>query len=188
MIDLSFDPGLLWLLFFVVLTVPTVEFRSLDITGTEPANRTTAGSVVNQSNPLDFGTANNTAGAVNVGPKCIIFRCSNLQGNTTISNMRFWLSSNSDFVGSNSFYCDITDTWTQNKTVGQVSGGTPGICPASIPSANVTKIGGGDITGIAHADTSQYIYLALSIGSDEVIGAKGETGGAFSYSTKFDFS
>ncbi len=188
MIDLCFDPEILWLLFFIVLTIPTVEFRSLDITETEPADRTTAGSVVSQSNPLDFGTANNTAGAVNAGPKCIIFRCSNLQGKTTISNIKFWLSSNSDFVGNNLFYSDITDTWTQNKTVGQVSGGAPGLCPASVPSANVTKISGGDITGTAHADTSQYIYLAMNIGSDEVIGSKGGTGGAFGYSMKFDFA
>ena len=110
MIDLCFDPGLLWGLFFILLIVPTVEFRELDITETEPADRTIAGSVVSQSNPLDFGTANNTAGSVNVGPKCIIFRCSNLQGNSTISNMKFWLSSNSDFSGNNLYYCDITGT------------------------------------------------------------------------------
>ncbi|MFC1562996.1 hypothetical protein ACFL4Z_02995 [candidate division KSB1 bacterium] len=188
MIDLIFEPELLWLLFIIVLTIPTVEFRALDITETEPSDRTTAGSVVSQSSPLDFGTANNTAGAVNVGPKCIIFRCSNLQGNTTISNMKFWLSSNFDFVGNNLFYCDINNTWTQNKTVGQVSGGTPGLCPTSTPSANVTKIGGGDITGIGHADTSQYLYLAMNIRSDEIIGTKGGAGGAFGYSMKFDFS
>ncbi len=188
MIEIGFNLELLWLLFIVVLTIPTVEFRSLGITDTEPSDRTTAGTVVSQNNPLDFGTANNTAEAASVGPKCVIFRCSNLQGNTTISNMRFWLNSNSDFVGNNSYYCDITNTWTQNKTVGQVSGGVPGICPTSISSANVTKINGGDITGITHDQTSQYIYLALSIGTDEVIGTKGGTGGAFGYSMKFDFS
>ena len=188
MIDINFAQDLVWVLFIIFLTIPTVEFRSLDITDTEPADRTTAGTVINQDNPLDFGTANNTAEAASVGPKCIIFRCSNLQGNSTINNMRFWLSSNSDFTGTNYFYCDVTSTWTQNKTIGQITGGTPGICPTSVPSANVTKINGGDITGTGHADTSQYIYLGLSIGSDEPIGSKGGAGGAFNFSLKFDYS
>nr|BDD44110.1 hypothetical protein 3 [bacterium] len=188
MIELGFDPGLLWMLFFVVLIIPSVEFRSLDITDTEPADRTTAGSVVSQNSPLNFGTANNTADAAAVGPKCVIFRCTDLQGNTTINNMKFWLSSNADFSGSNSYYCDITNTWTQNKTVGQTSSGVPGNCPVGIPSANLTKINGGDITGTANNDTSQYIYLAMSIGTDEVLGTKGGVGGAFAYSLKFDFS
>ena len=188
MIDISYSQDLIWLLFIIFLTIPTVEFRSLDITDTEPADRTTAGTAINQNSPLDFGTANNTAEAASAGPKCVIFRCSNLQGNSTISNMRLWLSSNSDFTGSNYFYCDVTSTWTQNKTVGQVSGGVPGLCPTSVPSANVTKIDGGDITGITHAQTSQYIYLALSIATDELIGEKGDVGGAFAYSLKFDYS
>ena len=188
MIELGFEPGLLWMLFFIVLTIPTVEFRSLDITDTEPADRTTAGSVVSQSSLLSFGVVNNTADSALAGPKCVIFRCSNLQGNTTISNIKFWLSANSDFTGNNLYYCDITDTWTQNKTVGQTSNGVPGICSVSIPSANVTKIGGGDITGTTHDQTSQYIYIALSIGTDEIIGSKGGVGGAFTYSLKFDYS
>lgn len=188
MIDLSFASDLIWLFFIIFLTVPTVEFRSLDITDTEPADRTTSGTVVSSDNALDFGTANNTADAASVGSKCVIFRCSNLQGNTTISNIRFWLSLNADFMGTNYFYCDITSTWTQNKSVGQVSGGVPGICPSSVPSANVTKIDGGDITGTTHEQTSQYIYLALSVGTDEVIGEKGDVGGAFAYSLKFDYS
>jgi len=188
MIEIGFYSGILWFLFFILLIVPTVEFRSLDIAQTEPTDRTTAGTVVSQTNPLDFGTANNTADAVEVGPKCVIFRCSNLQGNTTISNMRFWLSSNVDFVGTNYYYCDITNAWTQNKSVGQVSGGVPGICPTSISTSNLTKINGGDITGTTHSQTSQYIYLALSLGIDEVIGSKGGVGGGFSYSLKFDFS
>lgn len=178
-----------WMLMgMIFMLVPIVEFRELDIAGTEPANRTIAGSVVGESAPLDFGTANNTAGSVLVGPKCIIFRSSNLQGNLTIGNMRFWLSANTALVGKNHYYCDITDIWTQNKTIAQVMAGTPGTIPTNVPSANVQKTGGGDITGIGHADTSQYIYVALQIGQDEIIGVKGGEGGGFGYSMKFDYS
>jgi hypothetical protein len=180
--------GWLWTILLMLLTVPMVEFRSLDITGTEPANRTTAGSVVSVDTPLDFGTVNNTAAAVDAGPACLVFRCTDLQGNTSISNLRFWLNNNGDFSGTTRFFSDITDTWAQNKTTAQISGGTPGIVPDSVPSANATAMGGGDITGIGHGDTSQYIYLAINVGIDEIIGAKGGVGEAFSFALKFDYA
>jgi len=168
--------------------VPSGEFRTLDISLTEPTNRTTAGSVVDGTNPLDFGTVNNTSGYVQAGPKVLWWRCTNLAGYTTISNMKFWISSNSDLIGTNEYYCDITDTWTQNKTVSQVAAGVPGAFPQSLPSSNVTKIGGGNITGTGHSDTTQYIYTALSIGSDESIGIKGGSGGGMQMSLKFDYA
>ncbi len=173
---------------FIMMAIPVVEFRSFDISETEPANRTTAGSAVSQDSPLDFGTVNNTAGNVQAGPACLIFRCSNLAGNTVISNLRFWLSRNAAFTGTDRFYCEVTDTWTQNKTVSEVAAGTPGIIPQSLPPANVQKTGGGDIAGTGHADTSQYIYVALEIGQDEIIGVKGGADGGFAYSMKFDYS
>ena len=173
---------------FILMAIPAVEFRSLDITETEPANRTTAGSSVGQDVPLDFGTVNNTAGIAQAGPVCLIFRCTNLQGNALLSNLRFWLSNNASFSGVNRFFCAVTDTWTQNKTVSEVAAGTPGIIPESVPAANVARIGGGDIAGTGHADTSQYIYLALEIGQNELIGLKGGADGGFAYSMKFDYS
>ena len=178
-----------WLLIGVILmAIPSVEFRALDISETESANRTTAGSVVTLTTPLDFGTVNNTAGSAQAGPACIIFRCTNLQGNTALSNLRFWLSSNSSLIGTNSYYSDISDTWIQNKTVSEVAAGTPGLLPTSVPSSNAQKMGGGDITGTDHANTSQYIYLAMEIGQDEEIGSKGGSEGGFGYSLKFDYS
>jgi len=168
--------------------VPTGEFRTLDTTLVEPADRTTAGTVVDGANPLDFGTVNNTSGYIQAGPKALWWRCTNLAGNSTISNMKFWMSQNSDLVGTNEYYCDITSVWTQNKTVSQTASGAPGILPSSLPSNNITRINGGSIGGTGHADTSQYIYLALSIGPDETIGAKGGAGGGFQMSLKFDYA
>lgn len=158
----------------------SVQFREFDITGAEPADRTTEGSAISSGNPLAFGASD--AGDTVV--KCVIFRVSSLGLITTITNMKFYLEDVSEFAGTNSYYADITDAWTQDKTVGQVSGGTPGTCPQALPSANVTKLGGGDITGIAHADTSQYIYLALNIGGDENTGAVID----FNYRLTFDYS
>jgi len=156
----------------------SVEWRSFDVTGSEPVNRTIEGSVITADNPLNFGSGGVGDSAV----KCLIFRAVNLGIYTTISNMRFYLQAKT-LVGANSYYCDITDTWTPNKSVAQVSGGTPGTIPQTEPVANVTKIGGGNITGVGHADTSQYIYLAMNIGVDEIPGAK-----TLTYRMVFDYS
>lgn len=156
-----------------------IEYREFDITTVEPTDRVTDGSVVSASTPLIYDSQE--SGDSNV--KCIIFRAKNLGIYSTISNMKFFLNSRTGFEGDNSYYCDITDSWTQDKSVAQVSGGTPGTISQSLPpSANITKNGGGDIEGLTHADTSQYIYLALNIGEDEVSGFKDLT-----YRVQFDY-
>ncbi|MFC1493492.1 hypothetical protein ACFL6O_05975 [candidate division KSB1 bacterium] len=169
------------------MSVPSGEFRTTSITLSEPANRTSAGNTIDNTNPLDFGSVNNTGGNALIGPKVIWWRCTDLAGCTTISNMRFWMSSNSDLSGTNENYCSITDTWTQNKTIAQVTSGTPGILPQSVPASNIVRINGGNITGTGHPDTTQYIYLAFSIGIDEPIGVKGGADGGFQVSIKFDY-
>ncbi len=169
------------------MAVPSGEFRTISTTLSEPGDRTTAGNTIDNTTPLDFGSVNNTGGNTLVGPKVIWWRCTNLAGFSTISNMKFWLSSNSDLSGTNEYYCNITNTWTQNKTIAQVASGSPGLLPQSVPNSNIVKINGGNITGTGHSDTSQYIYLAFSIGLDEPIGIKGGADGGFQVSLKFDF-
>jgi len=169
------------------MAVPTGEFRTMSVDLPEPSNRTTAGSVVGPTVPLDFGTANNTNGTVQIGPKVLWWRCTDLAGFSTITNMKFWLSLNSVLNGTNEYYCDITNEWTQGKTITQVSNGTPGTLPQSLPASNLSSITGGDITGTGHSDTTQYIYLALAIGGDETVGAKGGAAGRFQVSLKFDY-
>jgi photosystem II stability/assembly factor-like uncharacterized protein len=144
-----------------------VQWRAFNITGAEPTDRTTEGIAISASNSLNFGSV---GGGSNSAVKCLIFRAVGLGVYTTISDMRAWLQSK-DLVGTNFYYMDITNTWTQNKILDQVAAGTPGTCPQSLPgAANLTKIGGGDITGVGHADTSQYVYVCQAIGGDEVGG------------------
>lgn len=156
------------------------QFRTFDITGSEPSNRTSEGSEVTSLNKLNFG---DLAVGQDSDVKVVIFRANNLGAYSAISNMRFWLSSKSGFVGTNTYHADITDTWTTDKTPAQVKAGTPGTCPETEPSANLTKNGGGNIDGVGHADTSQYIYLVNDIGLDESLGEK-----TLDYKVKFDFS
>ncbi|MFC1555120.1 hypothetical protein ACFL7D_10825 [candidate division KSB1 bacterium] len=170
------------------MALPVGEFRTTSINLSEPVDRTTAGNIINSTNPLDFGTVNNTNGIIHAGPKIIWWRCTDLAGFTQISNLKFWLSQNNDLNGTNEYYCDITSVWTQNKTIAQVSSGIPGNLPLSLPASNITGISGSDITGTGHIDTSQYIYLAFAIGPDETIGAKGGANSGFTISIKFDYS
>jgi hypothetical protein len=159
------------------------QFRTFDITGSEPTDRTTEGSAVSAADPLNFGSV---AQGADSQVRCITFRITSFGSYTTVFNMKFYLADKTVFMSATTTYhADITDTWTQNKTPAQVKAGTPGTCPVTLPgSPNLTKIGGGDITGVGHADTSQYIYLVLHIGNDEELGA----GKEFVYRVVFDYS
>ncbi len=170
--------------------VPTGEFRSFDITGAEPSNRTTEGTVVSPSSLLDFGTVNNTSGPVMSGPFCLIFRISEMGGNSSVQEIAFALIGNSALDGDNEFYLDITDTWTQNKTVENVAAGNPGVCPQGFPaSVNLQKMNGGIISGTDHSNTSQYIYVAARIAQNESVGTgKGGTGGGFRFGVKASYN
>ncbi|RKY88692.1 hypothetical protein DRQ09_02460 [candidate division KSB1 bacterium] len=171
------------------MAIPEVEFRTYDISLSEPADRTTAGSIIDINNPLDFGIVNNTGSNANAGPRVCWFRAKDLKGNASISNMKFFLSQNSIFEGTgNEFYLDITSVWTQNKSVGEVSSGNPGICPQSEPSSNLQRMNGGAITGTGHNDTSQYIYLAININKSEPVGSNKGLNGGFKFCCKFDYS
>lgn len=154
------------------MAVPDGQFRELDITAVEPSDRTTEGSVVdNVSNLSDLGEANNTSGASQLGPFCYIYRITNMQGNSTVDNIKFGITSDGELSSNVKVYIDITSEWTQNKSLNDVITGSPGLISEGIPSvANLTKIDGGAISGVNHADTSQYIYVVVEIPRSEEVG------------------
>jgi len=159
----------------------SVQFRSYDVSDVEPIDRTTQGSMVSDNVPLNFDTQDSGQDS---SVRVVCFRAVNMAIYTTITNMKFYLYSKVGFTDpNNQYYCDITDTWTQNKTPAQVHAGTPGYIPETEPgSTNLTKIGGGDIQGGGHADTSQYVYLAFYVGAEETAGFKD-----FNYKLVFDY-
>ena len=169
--------------------IPVTEFRAFDITGTEPTDRTTEGEIIDDISAfLDLGIANISAGSKSTGVFCFIYRCSDLNGSSKISNMKFGLTGNSALNTAAKIYCDITDTWTQNKTAAQVQAGTPGLLSKNLPaSANIEINGSGDIEGVDHADTSQYIYLVITVASNESIGTKGGADGSLKFTVQADY-
>ena len=152
--------------------IPETEFRTLPVTSAEPADRTTEGTVIGEGNSLDLGSVDTTDEARDSAVRAIWWRVTDMNGATEISNIRIWISDTTGFVGNNTWYMDITDTWIQGKTAVQVKTGSPGTAPASEPSTNLAKIGGGVITGTTHSQTSQYIYITGNIGVNETTGIK----------------
>jgi len=151
---------------------PDAEFRTLSILSTEPEDRTSEGTVIGTGDVLNLGEVNTTDEAQDTSVRVIWWRITNMNGATEISNIRIWISDTTGFVGNNTWHMDITDTWIQGKTAIQVKTGSPGTAPVSEPSANLTKIGGGVITGTTHDQTSQYIYITGNIGVNETTGIK----------------
>jgi len=152
--------------------IPVTEFRKADISSGEPGDRTTAGTIIGTGNTIDLGEVDTTDEAQNLSVSVIWWRVSDMNGNSEISNIRVWLDGADGYAGTVSWYMDISDTWTRDKNAVQVQAGTPGTAPASEPAANITRMGGGTITGTAHAETTQYIYITGTIGVNEPTGEK----------------
>ena len=163
--------------------VPSTEFRTCSVASSEPVDRTSEGTVIGTVEYLNLDEVDTTDEAQDTPVKVIWWRVTDMKGSTEISNIRVWISDTTGYVGNNTWHMDITDTWTQNKTAVQVKTGLPGTAPVSEPSANLTKNGGGSITGTTHSQTSQYIYITGNIGVNETTGTK--TG--LKLTVKFDY-
>ncbi len=152
--------------------IPTTEFRTFSISSSEPSDRISDGTVIGTGGSLDLGEVDTTDEAQDSPVKVIWWRVADMKSNTEIFNIRIWISDTTGLVGLDTWYMDITDSWVQGKTPVQVQTGSPGNAPTSEPSANLTKIGGGTITGTTHDQTSQYIYITGNIGVNETTGDK----------------
>jgi len=152
--------------------IPTSEFRMLSVNAAEPADRTTAGTVVGEGDFIDLGEVDTTDEAQDTAVRVFWWRVTDMKGHTEVYNIRVWISSTEGLEGTDTVYIDVTDAWTPGKTAVQVKTGTPGEAPLAEPAPNITRIGGGPITGMSHDQTSQYIYLTGTIGVNETTGEK----------------
>ncbi len=152
--------------------VPITEYRTLSVSSQEPEDRTVEGTVIGIGDTLDLGEVDTTDEAQDSLVRVIWWGITDMNGNTEISNIRVWISDTTGLVGNDTWFMDITDTWIQGKTPVQVKTGSPGMVSLSEPSANLTKHGGGAITGTTHEQTSQYIYITGNIGVNETTGRK----------------
>jgi len=163
--------------------VPITEFRTLPVSSPEPEDRTAEGTVIGTGDVLDLGEVDTTDEAQDSPVRVVWWDITDMNGNTEISNIRVWISDTTGLVGNDTLFMDITDTWTRDKTPVQVKTGSPGIAPLSEPSANLTRNGGGSITGTTHEQTSQYIYITGNIVVNETTGRKD----SLKLTIKFDY-
>lgn len=152
--------------------IPITEFRTMPVSAAEPTDRTIEGTVAGDGACLDLGSVDTTDEAQNIRPSAVWWRVADMNGCTEITNIRVWLAGTDALAGANAWHMTITDEWRRGATPAFVATGTPGDAPLTEPSSNITRIGGGPITGSGHDQTSQYIYLAGTIGVNEAAGEK----------------
>ncbi len=187
-----------------MVTFPTVEWieQSLetDPSGSRHLSSVPAGFLKNLNTGagghLDFGALNASAGATITPTKCAYFRASSMGDASGIFNMKFFLTSitdwnlgtyrflerkSIDFVPSLSLTAGDTDTPTSVPTAANV------LATAFIEAG--FQRGAPWISGTLDNDVSQYIYLAVSASSDVPVGTYGGPGdGGFRYRLLYDFS
>lgn len=149
---------------------PTTEFRTAQVSGAEPSDRTIAGSAAGGEITVDLGELDTTDEPGNIPVRVFWWRVIDMNDAQEITNIRVWLDGTDSLTGSNTWYLDITDTWTPGKTHLQVVTGSPGVAPLAESAATLERLGGGAVTGITHDQTSAYIYLTGRIGLDEPAG------------------
>ncbi len=152
--------------------IPETEFRTLPVQSPKPADRTSEGTVVGAGSSLDLGTVDTTDEAQVLPARVVWWRVKDMKGNSEISNIRVWLEGADLFIGTVAFYMDITDSWTSGKLPMDIQTGSPGTAPTAEGASNITRIGGGVITGVTHDQTTQYIFLSGTIGVNEPTGVK----------------
>lgn len=150
-------------------------------------------------NELDFGSVDITGGAADSNLKAFLWGVTSWNSNTSISNFRFWLSSNG-FDDANTVvkwvHCalDPTSEWVPSAVVASYAAAPNGgwaTLPEAEPSQNVYGADG-SATSIASTanDSLEAIAMYVSVGASETLGTyKGtDSGYEFQFTLKYDYS
>ena len=152
--------------------IPITEFRTLPVSVTEPADRTTQGTVVGTGDTLDLGMVDTTDEARDTTVRVVWWRVCDMNGAIEVCNLRVWLEGTEGVGGTADWRMDITESWTRGKTPVRVETGTPGAAPLAEGAPNLTGRVGGTITGVTHNQTTQYIYISGNVGVSVPTGVK----------------
>jgi hypothetical protein len=182
---------------------PVTHFSQFSITGPDPSgarhNASASGyhKELNTSTggELSFGVLDNSSGVnVTTPTKCVVWVVDHLQDATTkVFDMKFWLSSTTDFVGEGATYNVYFNQHMSKKWLGEIqltdTSGT--YTPESLPAGqNLYRYdGAAEITASGTDDAvSQYIYLGITIDPDTPVGVYGGAGAnAFRYRVTYKY-
>ena len=184
-----------------MVNVPTIQWiendPAVDPSGARHLNTTgfLKGLGTGATQELDFGNLNNTLSGVVSETRLIFARASAMGDASGIFNMRFFLTSVADFgVGTSRFLERKTQHFHGAISLTENNEDTPSVVPTFANlSGTITEpeypLGKPWVSGIIDNDATQYIYLALFVGSDVPVGTYGGAGaGTFRYRLLYDFS
>jgi hypothetical protein len=144
---------------------------------------------------LSFGTLDNSSGInISSSTKCVIWVVDHLQDATTkVFDMKFWLSSTSDFAGEGAGYNVYFNQHMSKKWLGiiQLTDSSGTYTPQSLPAGqNLYRHDGASAINSSGTDNSvsQYIYLGITIDPDTPVGIYGGAGaGTFRYRVTYKY-
>lgn len=176
---------------------PTIRFSEFAVSGLSPSGSRhlqTHGSFVKTLSTeadefADFGSFNNTFIKQHTETKAVVFNVDDLKDATeAIFNMRFWVADFTDFAAGTFFFNGyMSGVWVQNEALTDASGL---FIPTILPSgANVRRQDGfSEITASGlDFQSSEFIYLSVSIDTDVPAGVYGGNGGGYTYRLTYDF-
>jgi hypothetical protein len=170
------------------MVVPTINMVTTTATVSAPTafGPTDAGnSEVNTTTKLDFGTLNIDANAWSV-VKPVWAYVTNMQGNTSIANMGFYVDGS--LVAGMTHYDKITATWENPAATGNAQQTGSSASATSSTSKHTVNKSDGSSTMTAVGDHSQYIFCQWYVLSSVATGQKTTGAGtgrptfAFTYS------
>lgn len=183
------------------MAAPTTHFIQFPINAPSPSGyrHINASGIkvldISSSGELDFGELNNSSGIVITTPtKCAIWVVDSLGDATQqVFDMKFWLTSITDFVGRGTSYNvwfnqEMSTAWQSGISIDKDDGV---FTPESLPSnQNLLNCSGtAEIVGGGQDHhCSQYIYMSVSIDPDTPVGTYGGAGvGTFRYRVTYKY-
>lgn len=173
------------------MAAPITKFYQFSATGVSPVGSrhlTNHASFVkelsdSEAGALDFGTLNIDSKS-HTPTKCLIFRVSDLNGNSQIDNMRFWAPSLPTPAGYIKFNMHINTNYLSGIALTDASGQVPTTLPDDPNLLRTTGVE--EISGIVDTDVSEFIYLNVT---SDVTTTTGRYGGDSSlrYRVTFDY-
>lgn len=170
--------------FTVDNSTPATSGRHLEtaLNWSQKADATTSGY-------LDMGTVNNTSAKVSTSTVAVVPFCSNMNGATTVSNMKFWMPTQTAITtGTVTFNEQIQTAWQSGIALTDASGS---YTSSSLPSVqNVNRQDGTTTVTGANSDSQamEFIYVSTTVDTDVPAGEYGVAPGAMKFRLTFDFS
>jgi len=155
------------------MPVPVVKFYEFAVSGVSPSgsrHQTSHASFTKELNTaasgaLDFGDVNIDA-ETESDTKVVVFRVSDLNGNTRVQNMRFWIPSIPGRISTCEFNTEIQNEWRQDNVLGEASGNVSTTLPTTQNLFRGTAATYAEnwphLSGVDDANASQYIYLNVT--------------------------